>query len=162
METFFKDGPTGATAWAIFSTPRNSRTRKRHPHKPSLSNASYDACAMHGIAHTTSAMATADGDAIGQWSFYGFGQEPGGYGFVDAYGFTEQEFDQSARLCHFQWRLYDPAVDQWLSLDPLFTALSPNNFFGALGESTADYAYVGNNFSNAVDPTELTKTPVQK
>ena len=75
-------------------------------------------------------------------------------GFVDRYGFTGQERDQSTGLLHFQFRYLDTDTGRWLSPDPLFAQLSPA-VATKLGESTVAYAYVANNPTNYVDPTGL-------
>ena len=99
-------------------------------------------------------LATVGGEPVGQRSYYDIGLERESHGYVDEYGFTGQEIDRSTGLLHFRWRLYDPALGRWMSLDPLFSTATP----GALANpsaSTTGYAYVGNNFFNYFDPTGL-------
>ena len=106
-------------------------------------------------------LATAGDAVVGQRSFYPMGQVRERHGDVDVYGYTGQEHDQATGLIHFDWRYYDPAVGRWLSIDPLFAVTQPDNL-GRTGESTTGYAYVANNFINAIDPTGLNKTKTGK
>jgi len=78
----------------------------------------------------------------------------GGVGFVDDLGFTGQILDTSTGLLHFDWRFYDPSLGRWTAIDPGFSRAGPKAL-GAPGESTSAYGYVGNNFTNARDPTGL-------
>ena len=50
--------------------------------------------------------------------------------------------------------MLDTGVGRWISPDPLFGISTASNI-EKLGESTTDYAYVGNNPINFVDPTGL-------
>ncbi|MEO1268613.1 MAG: RHS repeat-associated core domain-containing protein, partial [Myxococcota bacterium] len=99
-------------------------------------------------------LATVDGEAVGQRSFYDTGLERETEGYVDEYGFTGQGIDRSTGLLFFKWRIYDPALARWMSIDPLFFRSNPGNF-SDVSQSTTAYAYVSNNFLNNYDPTGL-------
>ncbi|MCA9518070.1 MAG: VCBS repeat-containing protein, partial [Myxococcales bacterium] len=100
------------------------------------------------------AASDAGGTLVAARTFYPFGMERAASGWVDAFGFTGQERDESTQLVHFLRRYLDPMVGRWTSVDPGFGILDAANV-GSLGESTAAYAYVANNPVNAVDPTGL-------
>ncbi|WP_428268296.1 RHS repeat-associated core domain-containing protein, partial [Haliangium sp.] len=84
------------------------------------------------------------------------GDERRASGYIDHYGFTGQERDDSTGLLHFQYRYLDTETGRWLSPDPLFATLSPE-LVSKLGESTVGYGYVANNPVNYIDPTGLYK-----
>ncbi|MEO1270764.1 MAG: RHS repeat-associated core domain-containing protein, partial [Myxococcota bacterium] len=104
--------------------------------------------------HLGSITLATDSDVVGQRGFTPAGQERGGVGYVDEYGFTGQEVDRSTGLVHFDWRIYDPSIGRWLSIDPLFEVATPAKL-SRWGEATTAYAYVANNVVNRVDPTGL-------
>ncbi|MEL6181686.1 MAG: RHS repeat-associated core domain-containing protein, partial [Myxococcota bacterium] len=105
-----------------------------------------------------------EGDATvieGERSFYPLGQVREEMGYVDTYGFTGQEHDQSTGLVHFDYRYYDPRVGRWLSIDPLFAAATPDNIT-TNGEVTTAYNYVAGNILNNIDPTGLKIDPFRR
>lgn len=95
------------------------------------------------------------GELRGQRSFYPTGSVRWQQGDVDFYGFTGQEH-QSSGLVRFQFRHLDPLVGRWASFDPSFMLLELAQL-EKLGEATTGYAYVANNFLNAIDPLGLNK-----
>jgi RHS repeat-associated protein len=100
-------------------------------------------------------LATSGGEVTGQRAFYPTGEErPGGFGYVDEYGFTGQERDRSTGLLHFRARYLDPRLGRWTAPDPLFAQATPATL-GRLGQSTTAYAYVANAFGDAADPLGL-------
>jgi RHS repeat-associated protein len=105
--------------------------------------------------HLGSVVAATDGKGalVGERSFTPTGLERSRGGFVDTYGFTGQEHDQSG-LIHFQYRDLDPHLARWTSVDPAFQVVSPASAT-RLGQATGGYAYVGNDFTNNTDPTGL-------
>jgi RHS repeat-associated protein len=64
---------------------------------------------------------------------------------VDNYGYTGERFDSNTGLQYNQARWYDPSIERWMVPDP--------KGFDA-GDSNLD-RYVGNNASNAEDPSGL-------
>lgn len=78
-------------------------------------------------------------------------------GHVDAYGPFGQEESGVSGLHRFAYRWLDPISRRWTSSDPAFTAVRGLSAERA-GEAGNLYAYVGNNFVNATDPTGLAKT----
>ncbi len=101
------------------------------------------------------ALATdAVGDVTGSRAFHATGTLQTDTGWVDRYGFTGQEHDQSTGLVSFAARCLDPVTGRWMSIDPLFERPT-ETLVSRLGESTTDYAYVAGNFANAVDPLGL-------
>ncbi len=106
--------------------------------------------------HQSSVVAATDGDGavLAEQSFYPTGARRSGSSHVDDYGFTGQRADAATGLVHFRYRALDPLTGRWVSPDPAFAALSEDSV-RKLGEATTAYAYVANDFSNAVDPTGL-------
>lgn len=96
----------------------------------------------------------ADGEVLGERSYYPFGEVRGQSGYVDARGFTGQERDQSTGLLHFQYRYLDTSTGRWMSPDPLF-AVSDAGLLRSPWEATSVFTYVGNQSINAIDPTGL-------
>ncbi|MBL8952706.1 MAG: VCBS repeat-containing protein [Myxococcaceae bacterium] len=110
---------------------------------------------LHEDALGSAVAATDDEGAIAaEQSFYPYGELHSSTGWVDTYGFTGQERDVSTGLTHFQHRELDSTTGRWAAVDPKFTALS-GGALRAVGEATTGYAYVANNFANAVDPSGL-------
>jgi RHS repeat-associated protein len=98
-----------------------------------------------------------NGDVSGEQDFYGFGQVRATSGYIDAFGFTGQEADESTGLLHFAARDLDPALGRWESSDPAFEHVSEGTV-GELGESTTGYAYAANNWTTSIDPNGLSKS----
>jgi RHS repeat-associated protein len=65
---------------------------------------------------------------------------------VGRYGFTGREHDADTGLQYNRARYYDPAMQRWISQDPLGIAAGDTNL----------YRYAGNNPVNAVDPRGTT------
>lgn len=98
------------------------------------------------------------GEVIGQRAFHLTGAErPGGFGYVDAYGFTGHERDPGTGLLHFKHRVLDPTTGRWLSADPLFAVSGADDLHKA-ADATNTYSYVGNNLPNLIDPLGLNVT----
>lgn len=94
------------------------------------------------------------GEVVGERLFYPTGEVRYESGFVDEYGFTGQEHDESTGLVHFAARDLDVRAGRWASTDPLFEVVNASSI-GDVGESTTAYAYVANNFVNAADEAGL-------
>jgi RHS repeat-associated protein len=95
-----------------------------------------------------------DGQVLGETLFYPTGEVRHHSGYVDEYGFSSQELDESTGLLAYSYRQLDPGIGRWTSPDPLFDGLSASST-ARLGESTTGYAYVANRYGNATDPTGL-------
>jgi RHS repeat-associated protein len=67
----------------------------------------------------------------------------------DRYGFTGREFDSVTGLQYNRERYYNPATGKWTSEDPLSFGAGDGNL----------YRYVGNNPTNATDPSGLVERP---
>jgi RHS repeat-associated protein len=98
----------------------------------------------------------ATGNVLGERSYYASGLEHESAGFVDTFGFTGQAHEPSSGLIHFAARDLDPLSGRWDADDPAFAILTPESA-GATGESTAGYAYVGNETYDETDPSGLMK-----
>ncbi|MCP4541191.1 MAG: hypothetical protein GY832_29000 [Chloroflexi bacterium] len=94
------------------------------------------------------------GEVVGEVAFYPEGQVRYSGAYVDDYGFTGQEFDQSSGLIHFAYRDLDPHSGRWASADPAYLIASKGNITH-MGESSTAYAYVANNPINTADPYGL-------
>ena len=90
---------------------------------------------------------------LGRRAFYPTGSDRGQIGHVDERGFTGQIHDPNGFI-HFTNRTYDPRLGRWLSPDPFFTRLTPEQTRYS-GEATSGYAYVGNNPMSAYDMAGL-------
>jgi RHS repeat-associated protein len=66
-----------------------------------------------------------------------------GAAYGDRYGYTGRERDIVTGLSYHRMRYYDPATDRWMSPDPEGFTAGDDNL----------YRYVGNNSTNATDPT---------
>jgi RHS repeat-associated protein len=64
---------------------------------------------------------------------------------IDRYGYTGREQDEYTGWQYNRARWYDPATQRWASRDPLEFGAGDGNL----------YRYVGNNATNATDPTGL-------
>lgn len=106
------------------------------------------------VLHSVVAATDADGKLVAQQSFYPTGAVRSSTGYVDEHGFTGQQKDDSTGLLHFAYRDLDPSSGRWASVDPAFTELNALSL-EYLGEATGGYAYVGNDFSDNIDPTGL-------
>lgn len=95
------------------------------------------------------------GEVSGQRGFYPTGVVRWEQGYVDPYGFTGQEH-MSSGMVRFKFRFLDPRVGRWASFDPMFFIVDIEKM-SKVGEATTGYAYVANNFTNAVDPLGLEK-----
>ena len=94
------------------------------------------------------------GEVIGRRTFNTTGVVTAETGYVDRYGFTDQEHNDFTGLIQFQMRDFDPVLARWTSFDPQFVRPTVDAMY-ALGESTTGYNYVGGNHVNVVDPTGL-------
>ncbi len=114
-----------------------------------------DAIWLHRDRFNTALLATdATGAVRGERSYYPTGALREEQGFVDVRGFTDQELDEATGLTHFQYRELDARTGRWDRPDPAFLILSEEDFTSP-GEFNSGYAYVGNNFAGAYDPTGL-------
>lgn len=114
-----------------------------------------DATWLHGDHLNSLVLATDTAGAVrGEQSFYPLGEVRESQGWVDEHGFTGQERDESTGLLHFRYRDLDTRTGRWDMPDPAFEELSPGQV-RHLGQATVGYAYVGNAFFDAYDPTGL-------
>ena len=97
-----------------------------------------------------------EGHVVGERDYYPTGTPRAEHGHVDLYGFTGQELDESTGLIHFAHRYLDPVTARWVSPDPAYRMPDAKQL-ASKRESGSRYAYVENNFVNAVDPTGLRK-----
>ena len=97
------------------------------------------------------------GALVAEQSFFPTGGVRSASGFVDVYGFTGQESDESTGLTHFEHRELDAATGRWASVDPAFSLLDPDAV-KKLGEATTAYAYVANDFVDDIDPDGQAKS----
>ena len=110
---------------------------------------------LHDDHHSDVVAATnAKGELIAERSFFPNGLPRESTGFVDDYGFSGQERDDSTGLVHYRFRYLEPTLGRWASVDPAFEVVSSSSM-GALGEATTGYAFVGNRLGNSIDPTGL-------
>jgi RHS repeat-associated protein len=100
-------------------------------------------------------LATRDGVITGQQAFTATGTARWAAP-IDPYGFTGQEQDRSG-FVRFLYRTLDPKLGRWLSPDPAFRAIAPNQIATYPSDALCGYAYVGNGFSSHTDPTGLGK-----
>jgi len=156
-----QDAPDGkiraADAWLAVSEKRDDATVGhilQSSARRLLLDTGADLTLLHSDHLGSAELATAGGEIVGRQRFYPTGELRASEGYVDAYGFTGQERDESTGLTHFRFRSLDSSVGRWVSPDPLFETLSPDSV-QRLGEATTGYAYVGNAFENGVDPTGL-------
>ncbi len=105
---------------------------------------------------STTLATDATGAARGEQLFYPTGALRHESGYVDDAGFSSQEVDRSTGLIAHHFRALDPTVGRWASPDPGFETQSAESA-ARFGEATTGYAYVGNHFGNATDPTGLAK-----
>ena len=131
-------------------TRRLRASARRLLHDATESNAHLHADLRGSIIAATGS----DGSVIAERSFYPFGLERASTGFVDHFGFTGQEQDDTTELYAFAARYLDARSGRWATVDPLFGVLDGRNL-ARLGESTSAYAYVANNPINSIDPTGL-------
>jgi RHS repeat-associated protein len=68
-------------------------------------------------------------------------------GFWERYRFTGKESDTELGLAYFGARYYSPALNRWMSADPLAVH--------AFGADPNPYAYVGGNVLSSIDPLGL-------
>ncbi|MEO1268561.1 MAG: RHS repeat-associated core domain-containing protein, partial [Myxococcota bacterium] len=113
-----------------------------------------------GSITTATGLKNTEHRVIGARSFDAAGAVQNSVGYTDEYGFTGQELDQSTGLIHFDWRYMDPMIGRWLSIDPSFKVLSPDNLMRP-GEQTAPYTYVANNSINYIDSHGLDVTVLE-
>jgi RHS repeat-associated protein len=90
------------------------------------------------------AMTNAAGTITGSQRFDAWGNDASATGAVQQYGYTGREPDGTG-LIYYRARYYDPTVGRFLQKDPI-------GLQGGLNQ----YAYVGNNPVNFVDPSGLT------
>lgn len=95
-----------------------------------------------------------NGELLGARGYTPTGELRFSTGVVDEYGFTALEYDDILGAYRTKTRFLDPAAGRWLSVDPLYLVSAGGNI-GAVGQSMAGYAYVGNDFANAIDPTGM-------
>ncbi len=116
-----------------------------------------DVTALHSDSvHSVVAATGSSGALVGEQVFSPTGVALESKGFVDAYGFTGQQLDESTGLLHFKFRDLDTVTGRWDQVDPAFFSLDAAAL-RQLGESTTAYAYVGNDFANNFDPNGLKK-----
>ncbi len=114
-----------------------------------------DATWLHADHLNSLVLATDEAGGLrGEQSFYPTGEVRERQGYVDDHGFTGQERDESTGLLHFRARDLDTRTGRWDMPDPAFEELSPGQV-RYLGQATVGYAYVGNAFFDAYDPTGL-------
>jgi len=101
-----------------------------------------------------------DGQVLGEVQYYLSGAVRHHSGFVDEYGFSSQEMDESSGLWAYGFRQLDPAIGRWTSADPSFDTLGGSSVSRA-GEAMSGYAYVANQYGNAIDPLGLAGQPAQ-
>ena len=94
------------------------------------------------------------GEIVGRRAYNATGVLRHETGHVDVYGFTGQEHNAFTGLIQFKMRDFDPQLARWASFDPAFIRLSAGAM-NTFGEATTGYAYVGNNFTNTIDPNGL-------
>ena len=97
----------------------------------------------------------AAGKVRAEQSFYPFGEVRQQTGFVDTYGFTGQERVAATGLVHFKYRQLDPLSGRFTQPDPALPAAGRRQRAPRGRYTTVGYAYVSNNFVNAVDPLGL-------
>jgi len=113
---------------------------------------------LHNDHLSSTVLATdANGAVRGEQSFYPTGEVRETLGYVDETGFTGQVFDEATGMIHFRYRELDATSGRWDRPDPSFEELDEDNV-RSFGEATAGYAYVGNAFVDANDPTGLKTT----
>jgi RHS repeat-associated protein len=91
---------------------------------------------------STTALTGTTGKLVERVTYDGFGNSVGST--RTRYGFTGRERDPLTGLLHYRARSYDPQLGRFISEDPIGLAGGINQF-----------AYVGNNPANSVDPTGL-------
>jgi RHS repeat-associated protein len=91
---------------------------------------------------STTALTGTTGKLVERITYDGFGNSVGST--RTRYGFTGRERDPLTGLLHYRARSYDPQLGRFISEDPIGLAGGINQF-----------AYVGNNPANSVDPTGL-------
>jgi RHS repeat-associated protein len=94
----------------------------------------------------------ATGDVIDRITYDGYGNilSETNPSASDRYLFTGREFDRVTGLEYNRARYYDPTTGRWTTEDPLGLAVGPN-----------PYVYVGNNPTNAMDPSGMCGTVQQ-
>jgi RHS repeat-associated protein len=89
------------------------------------------------------------GTVLNHFVYDGFGNRSGSTTADFRYGYTGRELDGETGLYYYRARYYDPSVGRFISEDPAG--------FGA-GDTNL-YRYVGNNSTNATDPTGMWELP---
>jgi len=148
-----------ADAWLAVEANRDDATLGqilRSSARRLLLDTGSDRTILHHDHLGSATLATVDGEVVGRQRFYPAGQVRSGEGYVDPYAFTGQERDESTELSHFRYRDLDTSIGRWASPDPLFGVLTADAA-QKLGEATTSYAYVGNAWDGAFDPTGLAK-----
>jgi RHS repeat-associated protein len=108
--------------------------------------------------HSENVVAATDasGALIAEQDFYGYGAPRASTGFVDHYGFSNQEIDASTGLTHYSFRYLDAESGTWISPDPAFDVVTASSL-SDVTEATTGYSFVDNNWANNVDPDGLNK-----
>ena len=96
---------------------------------------------------STTALTGTTGKLVERITYDGFGNSAGSA--KTRYGFTGRERDSLTGLMYYRARFYDPQLGRFISEDPIGLAGGINQF-----------AYVGNNPQNRIDPSGLYETDV--
>ena len=89
-----------------------------------------------------------DGEKIESTEYLPFGGEREHNGIVASnYKFTDQEHDSSAGFYNYKARMYDPAIGQFISADPYFSAnLTAHFYFNRVINEQANFANYNGSF----------------